>query len=65
MRRWERMRHRPTTDGQAHQRDLWAAFDYAAWEPDEWVLKSKLEPGAVALRYSICPRHSKRPSEPA
>ncbi len=32
------------------QRDLWAAFDYAAWEPDEWVLKSKFEPGAVALR---------------
>lgn len=32
------------------QRDLWAAFDYAAWEPDEWVLKSKFEPGAIALR---------------
>jgi len=34
----------------ALQRDLWAAFDYAAWEPDEWVLKSKFEPGAIALR---------------
>ncbi len=32
------------------QRDLWAAFDYAAWEPDEWVLKSKFEPGAIGLR---------------
>ena len=32
------------------QRDLWAAFDYSAWEPDEWVLKSKYEPGAIALR---------------
>ena len=32
------------------QRDLWAAFDYAAWEPDEWVLKSKFGPGAIALR---------------
>jgi hypothetical protein len=32
------------------QRDLWAAFDYSAWVPDEWVLKSKNEPGAIALR---------------
>lgn len=32
------------------QRDLWAAFDYAAWYPDEWVLKSKYEPAAIALR---------------
>lgn len=34
----------------ALQRDLWAAFDYAAWEPDGWVLKARFEPGAVALR---------------
>ena len=32
------------------QRDLWAAFDYAAWYPDDWVLKSEYEPGAVAIR---------------
>src|SRR5262249_31661806 len=32
------------------QRDLWAAFDYAAWVPDEWVHLSKHEPAAVALR---------------
>jgi len=32
------------------QRDLWAAFDYAAWSPDEWVHLSKHEPAAVALR---------------
>jgi hypothetical protein len=32
------------------QRDLWAAFDYAAWYPDEWVFKSKYEPAAIALR---------------
>ena len=32
------------------QRDLWAAFDYAAWYPDEWVHLSKHEPAAVALR---------------
>lgn len=32
------------------QRDLWAAFDYAAWYPDDWVFKSKYEPAAVALR---------------
>src|SRR5262245_29715667 len=31
------------------QRDLWAAFDYAAWIPDDWVFKSKYEPGAIAL----------------
>jgi hypothetical protein len=32
------------------QSDLWAAFDYAAWYPDDWVFKSKHEPAAVALR---------------
>ena len=32
------------------QRDLWAAFDYAAWYPDDWVFKSKHEPAAIALR---------------
>lgn len=32
------------------QHDLWAAFDYAAWYPDDWVFKSKYEPAAVALR---------------
>jgi hypothetical protein len=32
------------------QRDLWAAFDYAAWIPDEWVFHSRYEPAAVALR---------------
>src|SRR5581483_3881113 len=32
------------------QRDLWAAFDYAAWYPDDWVHKSRHEPSAVALR---------------
>src|SRR5262245_42627864 len=32
------------------QRDLWAAFDYAAWVPDEWVHLSKHEPAAVKLR---------------
>jgi hypothetical protein len=32
------------------QRDLWAAFDYTAWYPDDWVFKSKDEPAAVALR---------------
>src|SRR5688572_25805101 len=32
------------------QRDLWAAFDYVAWYPDDWVYKSKHEPAAVALR---------------
>jgi hypothetical protein len=31
-------------------RDLWAAFDYAAWVPDEWVHFSKHEPAAIALR---------------
>ncbi|HEV3003201.1 MAG TPA: hypothetical protein VGX78_02025, partial [Pirellulales bacterium] len=32
------------------QRDLWAAFDYAAWYPDEWVHHSRHEPAAIALR---------------
>ena len=32
------------------QRDLWAAFDYAAWYPDDWVFKSKHEPAAISLR---------------
>jgi hypothetical protein len=32
------------------QRDLWAAFDYAAWYPDDWVFKSKYVPAAIALR---------------
>jgi hypothetical protein len=32
------------------QRDLWGAFDYAAWYPDDWVLKSEYEPGAIAIR---------------
>ena len=32
------------------QHDLWAAFDYAAWYPDDWVFKSKYEPAAIALR---------------
>jgi hypothetical protein len=32
------------------QRDLWSAFDYAAWYPDEWVFRSRYEPAAVALR---------------
>jgi hypothetical protein len=32
------------------QRDLWAAFDYAAWYPDEWVYHTRHEPAAVALR---------------
>jgi hypothetical protein len=32
------------------QHDLWAAFDYAAWYPDEWVHRSRYEPAAVALR---------------
>ncbi|HUF64251.1 MAG TPA: hypothetical protein VMN36_19395 [Verrucomicrobiales bacterium] len=32
------------------QRDLWAAFDYVAWYPDDWVFKSKHEPAAIALR---------------
>jgi hypothetical protein len=32
------------------QHDLWAAFDYASWYPDDWVFKSKYEPAAVALR---------------
>lgn len=32
------------------QHDLWAAFDYATWYPDEWVHYAKDEPAAVALR---------------
>ena len=32
------------------QRDLWAAFDYSAWYPDDWVFQSKYEPAAIALR---------------
>src|SRR5207249_8626298 len=32
------------------QRDLWAAFDYVAWYPDEWVTHSRHEPAAIALR---------------
>jgi hypothetical protein len=32
------------------QHDLWAAFDYAAWYPDDWVFKSKFEPADIALR---------------
>ena len=35
------------------QRDLWAAFDYAAWYPDDWVLKSEYEPGAIAIRVRV------------
>lgn len=44
---------RPITDPLKRlffQRDLWAAFDYAAWYADDWVFKSKYEPAAVALR---------------
>ena len=32
------------------QRDLWAAFDYAAWYPDEWVHYSRNEAAAIVLR---------------
>jgi hypothetical protein len=32
------------------QHDLWSAFDYAAWYPDDWVFKSKYEPAALAIR---------------
>jgi hypothetical protein len=32
------------------QHDLWSAFDYVAWYPDDWVFKSKYEPAAIALR---------------
>jgi len=32
------------------QRDLWAAFDYVAWYPDDWVHHSRYEPAAIALR---------------
>src|SRR5207247_1802110 len=44
---------RPTDDPLKRlflQRDLWAAFDYAARYPDEWVFQSKDEAAAVALR---------------
>jgi hypothetical protein len=32
------------------QHDLWAAFDYVAWYPDDWVHHSRHEPAAIALR---------------
>ena len=32
------------------QRDLWGAFDYVAWYPDEWVHRSRYEPAAMKLR---------------
>ena len=32
------------------QRDLWAAFDYMAWYPDDWVFHSRHEKAAIALR---------------
>ncbi len=32
------------------QHDLWAAFDYATWYPDNWVHSAKDEPAAIALR---------------
>ena len=32
------------------QHDLWAAFDYLAWYPDDWVFHSWHEPAAIALR---------------
>ena len=32
------------------QHDLWAAFDYAAWYPDDWVYHKRHEPAAIALR---------------
>jgi hypothetical protein len=32
------------------QRDLWAAFDYVAWYPDDWVHHTRHEPAAIALR---------------
>ena len=32
------------------QRDLWPAFDYLAWVPDDWVHYSRHEPAAIALR---------------
>src|SRR5687768_1618457 len=35
------------------QRDLWAAFDYVAWYPDDWVHHSKHERAAVALRRGL------------
>jgi hypothetical protein len=30
--------------------DLWAAFDYVAWYPDDWVFRRQFEPAAIALR---------------
>jgi hypothetical protein len=32
------------------QRDLWAAFDYVAWYPDDWVTHTRHEAAAKALR---------------
>lgn len=32
------------------QRDMWAAFDYVAWYPDDWVYHTRHEQAAVALR---------------
>src|SRR5688572_25284765 len=32
------------------QRDLWAAFDYLAWYPDDWAHHTRHEPAARALR---------------
>ena len=32
------------------QRDMWAAFDYAAWYPDDWVYHTRHESAALALR---------------
>ncbi|CAN5541960.1 hypothetical protein BH10PLA2_BH10PLA2_39550 [soil metagenome] len=32
------------------QRDLWAAFDYASWYPNEWVYHTRHLPAAIALR---------------
>ena len=32
------------------QRDLWAAFDYVAWYPDDFIHHSRHEPAAIALR---------------
>jgi len=32
------------------QRDLWAAFDSAAWVADDWVHKNRHEPAAIAIR---------------
>lgn len=35
------------------QRDLWAAFDYVAWYPDDWVHQTADEPQARALRQRL------------